>query len=1413
MSWSFKSIKAGVIKDIPSYISANFGFEMSAVSGFKMSYPKAGVNADQVVDDTVIVAYWNGVEPYNARWVLRGGEDPDEVEGEEFSAIGKSVLDVFRKVVVEAVVAGQNPTFNTANPGAIIKSLIDAAQARGALTGITYNFTNTVDSNGVPWANAISIEYAIGLKYLDVMFNLFDKGLVEYRMNGYQLQMFNAGTMGVDRSMGAGLVELVAGRDMAEAPKRWSSDDKVKTVLVVGDDKVTLKRTSTAWTGSPFGVEEASVSQGGTKDTGLLTVIGDFALAGTELRRDEYTRKIIFSEASKVPGVDYQVGDWVLERVGQTPVKLRVLSVVIGTDGDGEMSASLRLNDSLLENSIKQARRVDGIIGGAGAASAIPSDNNTEDTTTPNAPTGMSIGSASYVDNRGIAVALVTFDWNAPSTNTDGSVLSDLSDYELQWKLAIEGIYAWRSVVVTDDIAVVGNMQANTSINARVRARDNSGHVSAFSNTAIATTASDVTPPPIPSAPTAVVYLGTVTIIWDGLASGGGGMPLDFHHTNLHRSLTNNFTPSAATVFDTMPTAGRSVVGGQPYGEVWYYKLTTVDGSGNESAGSAQVSATTTKLVSGDLSVGVAGNKSTVSATAPTSPAENDIWIDSANGNIIKVRVGASWVPYQDTAIAAAASAASAAQGTATSAQTTANGKNKVYYSTGLPGTTANSVGDVWFQQSSNVVIGQWVGAGGTSWTSVTMGNLVIAALDAAKITTGTLDANRIAAGSLYVYQTNGLQGTLDAKETPAGAQTKATAAQNAATSAAATDATTKANNAVNTAVLNVKTLWGHPLNSTLIDGGDIYTKSIKASSLLLSDFTNYVVDGDLTDPTFSNWSSAFGVPALLLRTAPSGTTPGYITFSTAANSNVMVINSHIFAARPGEQFYIDLEYSTPATNTVAVNLSPTIFTFEAGGAGITWTGTGSWSAPPNTGWTRAKGYAVVPAGNAASARLDLLFGSGATANQKMSFRNISLRRMNGGELTVDGSVTTSMLAAGSVVTNTLAANAVTVDKMAANSVTTNALVAGSVTSVILSATAIDGKLITGATLRTAATGARVELNLSGLVAYDSSGNLKTSIPSNGGDNLLTGTVKTSLTGARVEIAAAGASGGVARFYSAYATETAPGTVSTWVQGDAPASNAALYLASPKRDVYTQCTLVLQSSDADGAASAAFYVNRGDLQIISTSTEAYKWGGINFWNSTVNVTPWAQIVREGAGARFHSASGETWITSVGAVRISPGASAYVTVPSGGLFLNAAYTHHEGGPLRLKDTWARGISSAAAVGIGSDGTLYHITSSKRYKLKIKDAPLDVAALREGLRPRVFFDRREYDENGKSTDGLQSHLGLIAEEVALIPGLGNLIVPRDEQGRPNEVRYDRVAVALIPWLQDLERRTQKIEEKTA
>jgi uncharacterized coiled-coil protein SlyX len=95
------------------------------------------------------------------------------------------------------------------------------------------------------------------------------------------------------------------------------------------------------------------------------------------------------------------------------------------------------------------------------------------------------------------------------------------------------------------------------------------------------------------------------------------------------------------------------------------------------------------------------------------------------------------------------------------------------------------------------------------------------------------------------------------------------------------------------------------------------------------------------------------------------------------------------------------------------------------------------------------------------------------------------------------------------------------------------------------------------------------------------------------------------------------------------------------------------------------------------------------------------------------------------------------------------------------------------------------SSGSAVFVNATGKLGTITSSRRFKEKIK--PMDqVSKALFALKPVSFRYKKEIDPAGTS------QLGLVAEDVEKVNP--DLIV-RDKDGKPYSVRYDQVNAMLL------------------
>lgn len=163
----------------------------------------------------------------------------------------------------------------------------------------------------------------------------------------------------------------------------------------------------------------------------------------------------------------------------------------------------------------------------------------------------------------------------------------------------------------------------------------------------------------------------------------------------------------------------------------------------------------------------------------------------------------------------------------------------------------------------------------------------------------------------------------------------------------------------------------------------------------------------------------------------------------------------------------------------------------------------------------------------------------------------------------------------------------------------------------------------------------------------------------------------------------------------------------------------------------------------------------------------------------------------------------------------------------------------GSSVQSKAVANRENSSGANVYITGSGNFRKSSSTRRVKTDEKawdDPPLDSI---KQLEPRLYRDKESvenYDKLMEKTeyptvdewfeadvDDIHYQVGLIAEDVDKLDGLDMLVGYRDpnndkkgtnraatkKQGDPDSVRYDRLAVALLPWLHQIDDRLDKLE----
>ncbi len=176
-------------------------------------------------------------------------------------------------------------------------------------------------------------------------------------------------------------------------------------------------------------------------------------------------------------------------------------------------------------------------------------------------------------------------------------------------------------------------------------------------------------PPAAPSVPLVAAQIGGLLVGWDGLLGGAGPLS-DFLWVEVHVSATSGFTPDSTTLKRTMQAGGVVTVAGLTPGTTYYAVLVGVNRSRTSSPPSAQSSAvplTTTQTIPagsitpGLLSFSAGGQTVSIGASAPPSPAANDLWFDTGNGGRLNQWSGSAWTPYQFGTGALAANSITAA--------------------------------------------------------------------------------------------------------------------------------------------------------------------------------------------------------------------------------------------------------------------------------------------------------------------------------------------------------------------------------------------------------------------------------------------------------------------------------------------------------------------------------------------------------------------------------------------------------------------------------------------------------------------------------------------------------------------------------------------------------------------------------
>ena len=577
--------------------------EYSMLSGDAQAFDRELTDGLEVA---VEVSDGNGYrEPDNARFVITGrsGKTDDRTRTVTYS--GQSISWLLSKaenndsshLLADGDNKGKRP-FYSSNPGVILKTLLDENKARGGVaTGLTLGFDTAKDSNGDAWNRKYTLYYSLGTDLQTILSSLVNGGGCDWRTSGRALKMWNADSTALSRDLSKQVILQLA-RDIGEAPYEESISDLASTILVEGDNNLLFRMDNPA-APTPWGKWESYSSQGGVSDKDTAQAFMQSTLDNAARVRGQYTRDLIVSDVDSLPLIDYHAGDWITAPTVSHGEKVRVQEIDLSMRQGEGLSASIALNDIKYDASVRQAKKLKGITGGAALAGSEGSTtaSSDRDHRVPKAPLGLIVQTDAYIGSDGFAHGLATASWSAVTEATNNTAI-EISNYLVEWKLHKDGA-PWHSAGTTDKTQLgFGGLDCGTQIEVRVRAVPTySDKLGEWSETVVATVESDTKPCSVPSEPVLSSELGVVTVHWDGRTSTGAQMESDFDHVEVGEGVN----ASGMTVISaTQSGPGDYLVTGLTAGSQHSYALRSVDHAGNRSDWSAVASVTVASAVSPD---------------------------------------------------------------------------------------------------------------------------------------------------------------------------------------------------------------------------------------------------------------------------------------------------------------------------------------------------------------------------------------------------------------------------------------------------------------------------------------------------------------------------------------------------------------------------------------------------------------------------------------------------------------------------------------------------------------------------------------------------------------------------------------------------------------------------------------------
>lgn len=362
--------------------------------------------------------------------------DTDDVDDEGVAKLTGVLHEyLFSEAVLPYAPGTENgDTTISGSAGYIMRLLMDAAQGRGCLPGVWWTFTDSHDSNGVAWERTANLSFSPGQHYAAVLGTLRGYQLSAWELTGdLELRLTNPDGKGVDRTVGPNPLTLEHGRDLGDAPRKFSLRGALTALMSSGKDGLYTEAVDPTAQGRRHRRIEGYHSFGNASDSGTLAALTQARLTTKTSGTTAVSHKLTLADGGPVPLLDYGVADWVFSATRRGVERRRVVQVTISGDGDDAVDAAVDLDAVIDDAVLQQAQRLDALESGGTVVGTSTPPADADDGSTPPQVSGLVVTSLWYSTGEGVGLASILAGWDPiPDSRIEG--------YHVEWRYLDEPI-------------------------------------------------------------------------------------------------------------------------------------------------------------------------------------------------------------------------------------------------------------------------------------------------------------------------------------------------------------------------------------------------------------------------------------------------------------------------------------------------------------------------------------------------------------------------------------------------------------------------------------------------------------------------------------------------------------------------------------------------------------------------------------------------------------------------------------------------------------------------------------------------------------------------------------------------------------------------------------------------------------